>query len=237
MAINGAIDSYTAPVSAVPGSVVPVDIFFRNTGDEDGSFRTRIDYGSTSIWGLRGTMALGPGQLTADWHDIIMPSTDTVFNAHLLVWDPIGEGWWIADILSFTVTAEVAPLLPQAEIVGIQELPASAPPDTLIEVVVTVRNVGASVGNVQLRALLNTTPLTVDPEFVDLGVNGEQDFSFSFSMPSSNVVLILNAYSWNGTEWVPDDSEALNILVDEALPPPSYTNLTPTVFAGKATFG
>ncbi len=123
-------------------------------------------------------------------------------------------------------------------------VPAKAQPGTTVTVTVRVRNTYDSALNITMTGLAGTKELHFGGYYYNIPAGGEQVFTDTFTMPSSNVNVIAESWWLWGTQWQRDDRAEATVEVEAEAPAASivaklleYSGLSVSLPAGNVPQG
>lgn len=195
--------SRSSPPSRNIGEEVIVTLFIRNAGDEWGWFRGQVAVSTGSGWErfYSDWQLLEPGWDALFYVSFTMPSYDALCYGYAGHWDATAQATvWDATSTAFTVKVTgLPPATPPKAAIDSYQVPSSARTGELVTLLVTVRNVGGSLGLLMAGVAHKEAGLNVwtwgDRQWID--INKTYLFTLSFTMPPESTTLLINSWHWD----------------------------------------
>ncbi len=89
--------------------------------------------------------------------------------------------------------------------------PSEALAGETVSLRVDIKNLHTGAIYIASLARVDGLDLTPTPEYATVDPGATQSFSYSFTMPQTDVIFEAWSYYWTGTEWYQDDSRRVSI--------------------------
>ena len=201
------ISSYIASA----GEVITVNATLKNVGDDFAWFYARLSDQSPSLEpvaivlppeGYRGLQAGQSGQ----WQlSFVMPNSNVTFRIAACRWN---GSVWVDDDKTAVVTISLRGAgAPVASVLQISTIPSSAQAGSVINIDVTLKNVGSVSGLLQpwvRNENVSFDGYSPSPFWVEVAPGDAAFFKMRFTMPSFDAHFWIVAQHWDGSGWAVD---------------------------------
>jgi len=201
--------SSEVPYNIVAGTFITITVTLLNSGAvagvmSSGMYSEPADLG----WESGDTAVVNPGSIGYVMVGFTMPNHNIVFDLLARHRDPITNAW-VTDQVLGPFEALVTLGAPKASIWTHSIIPSvPVPAGTYIDMLIVVKNIGASSGLMQPWVTENDVDvygMAPDPFWTEVAPNGTAQFTLRFIMPDHDVSFRLTGNHWDGSTWVQDD--------------------------------